>query len=216
MRNFGIGLIVGLLLAVAFSYLTSNTSVGGNPTKVDIAEKGDQQAPSIQPEPTKRNVKTNTKAVETKEKRAIETAEIDEPSLETTADEDSKGKRKIIEMLDSFDANDLARIESILTHLNDKTPSERFEIEPVDVNWSLQKQAELEYSFYEKSALKDVGTLESIRCKSQLCEVRVTVPADVNLKPSHYMDWSTPVSTSIHPSQSDPDSKEIVMYLNKP
>lgn len=217
MKNFSLGIIVGLILAALYSFLGQES---GKPVNSNVPLVNDRKESNVQAVATSKPINQITNTVN-------KTAQIQQPKAEIAissevqeqevmARNESTEKDRIIGMLDSFDSNDLSRIESILTHLNDKTPSERFEAESVDVNWALQKQADLEYSFYEKSALKDVGTLESIRCKSQLCQVRVLVPADVNLKPSHYMDWSTPISTSINPSQSNPEFREIVMYLNKP
>ncbi len=217
MKNFSLGIIAGLLLAALYSYFgnesdkpvnagipLTNAWKESNPCAVDTPAPSSQANSHV----------TKTKQIEQSKAEIAITNEAQEQ--EKIVGDGATEKDKIIGMLDVFDSNDLSRIKSILTHLNDKTPSERFEDEPLDVNWALQKQADLEYSFYEKSALRSVGTLESIQCKTQLCQVRISVPLGLELKPSHYMDWSNPISTLISASEKDPTLKEVVIYLNKP
>lgn len=122
-------------------------------------------------------------------------------------------KNKIINKLDQFSQNDLARIEYILDRLNAKLPKELFEEEPIDYQWSAKRQAELEYSYYDKSQLKDIGDLESITCKSQHCQVKVQIPADLKFNPSYVLGWSQPASVSVLDNPVDHSYKTVVIII---
>ena len=56
----------------------------------------------------------------------------------------SLNKENIINMLSDFNENDLARIQYLLENLNTLPVDELFKSEPIDNNWSLKKQVELE------------------------------------------------------------------------
>ncbi len=123
-------------------------------------------------------------------------------------------KNRIIAKLNGLNDKELARLEPIIDQLDAKLPLELFDNEVVDHQWALTKQVEIEYDFYDKSILKDIGDLESVTCKSQHCLVRVNVPDSVDLNPSHYYGWAAPVMIKINNAQEN-DSKTIELYIKR-
>lgn len=215
MKNFVFGLICGISITALFLTFNNESDVAPQPIIEFLNESDTEQPPKLEQDKIKEIPVSEPERSRVEEKKADETVYSQEVANELDDSDDLQGKAKIIGMLNNFNTKDLARIESILKHLNDKTPSERFDSESIDTDWSLKKQTELEYTFYEQSALKDLGTLESIRCKSKTCQVKVEVPAGLKLKPSHYMDWSNPVSVSINPSQDNSNFSTIEIYISR-
>ncbi len=203
------------MIASALLVNNNESVVVHQPKLMELLDEIDRETSPKQEYSINEERAVSTSNINFQKKEGIDTTSFQESVVNTEASDDTPGKKNIIKMLNNFNTKDLARIESILKHLNDKTPDEQFNSEPIDANWSLKKQAELEYTFYEQSALKDFGTLESIRCKSETCQVRVQVPADLSLKPSHYMDWSNPVSVSINPKQDDLELSTIEIYISR-
>jgi len=138
----------------------------------------------------------------------------EEPNiLETDSKLMENERNRINDILDALDPKELVRVEAMLKNLNAKKPMELFELEAVDPVWSLKKQAEFEYSFYGESPLKDLGSLESIVCKTSLCRAVVRIPVDSRLRPSSYMDWGNPSSVSILNDPSDGQYRLIELIL---
>lgn len=137
----------------------------------------------------------------------------DEDTIPNIENSKQQTKNQIVNKLEEFELGDLNRIKDILDNLNPKMPKEIFEEEFVDEEWSLKKQSELEYTFYDKSRLKDIGSLKSINCKSQYCRVRVQVAGDLEFNPSYVFDWSQPASVSIYPDRDDSSAKTIEIFI---
>jgi len=217
MKNFILGLVIGvvltLLLSVFFQKSVENSHVlNDKPYSNQETEQADSQANLQNKRPTKAG-SVGTEIVASKkpqQERHSEKPELAEESV--VAD---LNKANIIRMLNGFDQSDLARIQSIIENLNNSPIEEVFESEPIDSVWSLKKQSELEYAFYEKSALKDLGTLDSVECKSQTCLASIQVPADLELRPSYYMDWSSPVAVSIRPNEDDSTLRTVRIYISR-
>lgn len=121
---------------------------------------------------------------------------------------------RIIAKLNTLNDKELAKLEQIIQQLDTKLPLELFDNEVVDHDWALTKQIEIEYDFYDKSVLKDIGDLESVTCKSQHCLVKVNVPISVDLNPSHYYGWTAPVMVKINNAQAN-DFKTIELYIKR-
>jgi len=215
MKKFSSGLLVGVLLSISIWLLLERDTDFESTTQV-AQRINIQSKPSIQPfELAKERAVTERKIEQnvpnTKEKE-LAAASLDQP---VSIQNKRTSKEKIVAMLDDFQLDELSHIEKMLKHWNDKTPAEYFKTEPTDSNWSLEKQAELEYTFYEQSALKDLGSLESIRCKSRTCQVKVKIPSDTELKPSHYLDWSRPISVAINKSSDGLEFKTVEIYISR-
>jgi len=216
MKNYALGFISGLLITVVL-ILANDREIPPHQTRDNISLDQNDRELSASPEVAaiKKALISRPNMIKTKGNEVKVTPSIDEIPTNILKSNELQGKDKILDMLDDFSNNELARIESILKHWNDETPEERFKSEGIDTNWSLNKQAELEYSYYEQSPLKDLGILESIKCKTQTCQVTVIVPVNFKLKPSHYMDWSYPAAVRIKYNQDDSDSKTLNIYLNR-
>lgn len=140
-------------------------------------------------------------------------AETIEHSVKTTAK--NATIEKIESLLNDFTPDELFLIEKTLLHWNDQTPAEYFKTESIDPDWSLSKQVELEYTFYERSNLRNLGTLDSIQCKSRTCQVKVQIPTNTELKPSDYIDWSNPISVAIKKGGKDSEFKTVEIYISR-
>ncbi len=220
--GFTLGFLVSTSLAIGYFFLTkpiSKTEEFDSVQKTSpiIAEpylnsksSTSQHEKEFKPKtPDLSSNKTLSQADKTAEHLETDALEPDPNALPDQNDL----KKRIQDKLDTFNQNDLARIENILNQLNALPPKKLFENESIDPIWAEQKQVELEYSYYNDSQLKDIGDLESIRCKSQHCQVKVQILKGEKLKPSYYMDWSNPVSVRITPNQNNPASQTIEIYI---
>ena len=118
-------------------------------------------------------------------------------------------------MLDELDQSNLSRLIGIIEQLDAKQPGELFELEEVDPVWSLKKQSELEFSFYEQSSLRDLGNLDSVVCKTNFCKVSISLPKSTDVGPSDYLGWANPRSVSIQNDPSNNDTKVIFLIVGK-
>ena len=126
-----------------------------------------------------------------------------------------KIKIKILSKVNALDDKSLYRLEHLIDGLNQKIPNELFAEENIDPEWALKKQTDLEYAFYDKSSLKDLGELDSIDCKSQHCLVRVTVPKRTKLNPSYFHGWANPVMVKIDRKNDNTDRKTLELYIQR-
>ena len=212
MQKFIFGLLIGLTLSSGYFIFTSKRSENSsNLVNTLVRTYSEEQADIKQinsVETQQQPSKITNRVVDIRPKTTLS----NEIGLLQTRGQDKDRIEKILGGLNDYD---LTRVESFVSSLYDKTPSEKFELENIDSKWSLEKQAELEYSFYESSALRDLGNLESVICKSQSCQVKVSIPSDLELRPSHFVDWSNPVETTLIPHFSDPESKTLVIYVKR-
>ena len=120
-------------------------------------------------------------------------------------------RQELIKIINSKDTEELYAIKRMIQNMNRKSPVERFNEEALNHQWSLKKQAELEYSFYSHSPLKDIGELDSISCKSSLCKIDVSVPSDTMLRPSFYDGWNHTLSMTMHQSNNGQSRIELII-----
>ncbi len=213
MKNFAFGLLAGL--AIASSYIYFYLSPTAPPAKVINYSPESKLKDERKIKPNDGSTHTQSTLIESK--TLVKSYQKSLTDDETTGEniEGTQERTRIETILKGLNEDDLKRVESMISRLNERSPSEKFEVEDIDAEWSLSKQAELEYSFYESSSLRDLGNLDSVICKSQSCQVKVSIPSDLNLRPSHFMDWSNPVATTLMPHQEDPDSKTLVIYIKR-
>ncbi|MBV1909168.1 MAG: hypothetical protein KUG78_07580 [Kangiellaceae bacterium] len=217
MSKFRYGLFVGVMLSITgqlmyeqasdFQVATADETIFTMPTTEILAEQQDQAVISANP-------KNSDGTTHSDKQKSTKT--FHEPSQKTIEQINSQLRRdKVLAMLEDFEDEDLVNIEKMLLHWNDKAPAEYFESESIDSSWAIEKQAELEYTFYEQSALRDLGMLDSIVCKSRTCQVVVKIPVSTQLKPSHYLDWSNPISVAIKDDATDAELKTIDIYISR-
>ncbi len=213
MKNFVFGLLAGLVIASSFVFLDSNPTEPPAEVVTYLLDNKSKEESNIQANDegkfSQNALRESTRQVKSNQKSAANNRRNNENT------EGSQERARIEKILEGLNDEDLKRVESMVSRLNEKSPSEKFAVESIDAEWSLTKQAELEYSFYESSSLRDLGNLDSVICKSQSCQVKVSIPSDLNLRPSHFMDWSNPVATTLMPHQEDPDSKTLVIYIKR-
>jgi hypothetical protein len=213
MKNFIFGLLAGLVIASSFVFLDSNPTEPPAEVVTYLLDNKSKEESNIQANDegkfSQNALREPTRQVKSNQKSAADNRRNNENT------EGSQERARIEKILEGLNDEDLKRVESMVSRLNEKSPSEKFAVESIDAEWSLTKQAELEYSFYESSSLRDLGNLDSVICKSQSCQVKVSIPSDLNLRPSHFMDWSNPVATTLMPHQEDPDSKTLVIYIKR-
>ena len=213
MKNFVFGLLAGL--AIASSYIYFYLSPTAPPAKVINHSPESKLKDEHKIKPNDGSTHTQSTLIESKTlvKSYQKSTAGDRRNNENTLGR--KERTRIEKILEGLNDEDLKRVESMVSRLNEKSPSEKFAVESIDSEWSLTKQAELEYSFYEGSVLKDLGNLDSVVCKSKTCQVKVSIPSDLELRPSHFMDWSDPVATSLMPHQDDPQLKTLEIYIER-
>jgi hypothetical protein len=213
MKNFVFGLLAGLVIASSFVFLDSNPTEPPAEVVTYLLDNKTKEESNIQANDegkfSQNALRETTRQVKSNQKSAADNRRNNENT------EGSQERARIEKILEGLNDEDLKRVEFMVSRLNEKSPSEKFAVESIDAEWSLTKQAELEYSFYESSSLRDLGNLDSVICKSQSCQVKVSIPSDLNLRPSHFMDWSNPVATTLMPHQEDPDSKTLVIYIKR-
>ncbi len=213
MKNFVFGLLAGLVIASSFVFLDSNPTEPPAEVVTYLLDNKTKEESNIQANDegkfSQNALRETTRQVKSNQKSAANNRRNNENT------EGSQERARIEKILEGLNDEDLKRVEFMVSRLNEKSPSEKFAVESIDAEWSLTKQAELEYSFYESSSLRDLGNLDSVICKSQSCQVKVSIPSDLNLRPSHFMDWSNPVATTLMPHQEDPDSKTLVIYIKR-
>jgi hypothetical protein len=213
MKNFVFGLLAGLVIASSFVFLDSNPTEPPAEVVTYLLDNKTKEESNIQANDegkfSQNALRETTRQVKSNQKSAADNRRNNENT------EGSQERARIEKILEGLNDEDLKRVEFMVSRLNEKSPSEKFAVESIDAEWSLTKQAELEYSFYESSSLRDLGNLDSVICKSQSCQVKVSIPSDLNLRPSHFMDWSNPVPTTLMPHQEDPDSKTLVIYIKR-
>lgn len=211
MKNFAFGFFAGLTIAYSYNFFILNSNSAEEVTSSPVMElreesyvKQNDKATFHQHTPTKlpRENDNNQKV----------SANIEVGNRKTS---DGPERNRIENILKGLNKEDLKRVESMVSRLKEKSPIEKFEAESIEPEWSLMKQAELEYSFYESSVLRDMGNLDSVICKSQSCQVKVSIPSDLDLSPSHFVDWYDPVATNLMPHQSDPDLKTLIIYIQR-
>ncbi|TQV87930.1 hypothetical protein [Aliikangiella coralliicola] len=212
MRNFVLGFISGLtvlalVLIVYQYYVVELTPENQIPGQVDnsIDDKSDVASSAV------KNSVVENPAVKNRIRelqKADNESSKNQPAKKQTGEQPvtatNSGKTETIEKIHSalygLNQNQLAMIEATLSQINELKPVDAFELESVDDDWAQQKQADLEYFYYESSPLKDIGELESIRCKTTLCNIRVRVPNSADIKPSDYIDWPHLQSINIQTS----------------
>ena len=213
MKNFVFGLLAGLVIASCFVFLDSNPTEPPGEVATYLLDNKSREESYIQPNDggafSQNTLRETIRQVKSNQKSTVGDRRNNENTL------GSKERTRIEKILEGLNDEDLKHVESMVSRLNEKSPSEKFAVESIDPEWSLTKQAELEYGFYEDSVLKDLGNLDSVVCKSKTCQVKVSIPSDLELRPSHFMDWSNPVATSLMPHQDDPQLKTLEIYIER-
>lgn len=214
MKSFSLGVIAGCITTIVVFWFFVGTGEKPSANTPALAEEIGHTAP-IKENPTLKMVKQgNTQENKAFHEISDTSVRVAEPAVNVSSDHNIDDKKqRIATILDGLADSELARLESILEQFEQPTPGEQFALEKIDDNWSLEEQTKLEYSFYEQSPLRNLGELQSVKCKTQLCQIRVQVPKYIKLKPSYYMDWLNPVSVELTPSASDKDSRMIEIYL---
>lgn len=219
-KGFTIGVVSSLALVTGYyvSFMNSTTDSadvqfdsGNPPTSIFQSPLLDS---NIQQSKTREDLVSQVSIEKTKSQINTDTPYTeDDNNIAALNNKKNTTKNKIINKLDQFNQSDLARIEHILNRLNAKQPKELFDEEAIDYQWSEKRQVELEYNYYDKSQLKDVGELESISCKSRHCRVRVQIPADFEFNPSYVLGWSQPASVGVLTNNEQPGIKTVEIFI---
>jgi len=217
--KFVLGLITGILISVSLYELS-----GVRKDKITTSEKNaiEENAVDLKTNVTTKSVKLTeserriSKSNGARGKNKNSSFEIDQTESEVQEiDKNLSSKSKIVKIINEMNEKDLEIVHQMLENYGKPLPQELFESEPIDQEWALKKQAELEYGFYSESPLRDKGELDSIQCRSQYCRVTVKVPRGTKLKASDTRDWGNPVSVSRARNNDDPAVSKIELYISR-
>ncbi len=121
-------------------------------------------------------------------------------------------KEQLIAKLNLLDSNQIAALHATISEMDNPLPKSRFAKEKVDPIWSLKKQSDLEYTFYQQAVFIDKGRLESIRCKTTICRVSIELNEGNSLSASDILSWSTP-SQVVYSNTNESSTRTVEIYV---
>ncbi len=124
-------------------------------------------------------------------------------------------QKKIDKKISYMNDEQLEKLLWLIDYTNKKLPNEIFNQEAIDHSWATIRQAELEYSFYDESSLRDIGTLKSVVCKSKHCQIEVEIPSYHDFNPSSISNWIIPASVNILSNKHENQTKLIKIIISR-
>ena len=225
MRLFIIGLITGIVCSFSAISVLQNSQSSQLPIEQSksallvLDERFANDRPSIPFEgkpqrQTAKLINVHDETIESETDRNENSASGNLENKDSNDDligADITRRDKLKGVIGQLNNQELSVIEHAIRNLSNLPAAIQFANEPIDSDWALSKQAELEYSFYNISPLRNIGQLKNIVCRSQFCEVSLQIPAGTLLESSDYRRWSNPVSVTYHASEVN--DYELVLYI---
>ncbi len=122
-------------------------------------------------------------------------------------------KESLFEKIDGLDNNQIAALHATISELTQLQPKKRFASEAVDPVWSLKKQSDLEYTFYQQAAFLDKGVLDFIQCKTTVCRVAIELNEGSSLEASDILGWQNPSQIIYSNASNRTQKKRVDIYL---
>ncbi|MCO7226582.1 hypothetical protein [Pleionea sp. CnH1-48] len=203
MGKFFLGLVTGsFLTVVAYSTFSS----------VEEDKKQDEHTYIQQP---LANMQRQEPVLNIQEKKQNITPVLIENQHKQLKEESADLDENLIKHIRSLNEEQYVQLQSFLQNLGKKTSKERFISESTKSTSSLERQSELEYSFYQNASLKDLGVLKSIDCRTSICLVQITAPIDTKLMPSNLMDWVMPEAIEINSTGDEENPEQLIeLYIS--